>query len=289
MIASRKVTAFCPGHISGFFLPVLGDNPETSGSTGGGIVISEGVRAVVARSTSPSVRIYRTDRYGVPVLADESPSLLMDLLDHLRVNAEIETFSHLPSGCGYGMSAAALLAATHALNELYDLKMDIQTCTKVAHRLEVLHRSGLGDVSACQGGGYVIRTTPGPDGIIIRNHDPRPLYALTISPLLTSSVLSSPEIMERIVSAYPEKMPRSLDELMAVSRQFAEQSGLISGAVRKILSACDANDIQASMTMLGNGVFVLGRNVEPVLKGFGELFRLSLATSGPRVLRGEGY
>ncbi|MDD1724567.1 MAG: GHMP kinase [Methanospirillum sp.] len=289
MTSSRKVTAFCPGHISGFFLPVIRESPEASGSTGGGIVISEGVRTVARRAPSSSVRIFRTDRYGVPVRVDESASLLLDLLGHLDVRAEIETFSHLPPGCGYGMSAAALLAATHALNELYSLNMDIHACTKVAHLLEVLHRSGLGDVSACQGGGYVVRTTPGPDGIIIRKHDPRPLYALTVSPLQTSSVLSSSGILKQVESAYPDEMPRSLDELMMVSRKFAEQSGLISGDVRKILSVCDANDIPASMTMLGNGVFALGRNAEPVLKGFGEVYRLSLATSGPRVLRGEGY
>ncbi|PKL59968.1 MAG: sugar kinase, partial [Methanomicrobiales archaeon HGW-Methanomicrobiales-4] len=34
---SLRVTAFCPGHISGFFRPIITNDPATSGSCGGGI------------------------------------------------------------------------------------------------------------------------------------------------------------------------------------------------------------------------------------------------------------
>lgn len=282
-----RVTAFCPGHISGYFLPVIHEDPASSGSIGAGIVISEGVRVVAEKSTVSSVTVFQTDRSGTPVKISDSSPILMDLLSYLQVKASIETCCHLPIGSGYGMSAAALLGTVHALNTLYRLNLSPRECTRIAHRIEVQHRSGLGDVSACQGGGFVIRKTPGPDGDIIREMDIRPIYALTISPIKTSSVLSSPEMMNRISQSFPDRIPKTLDDIMSLSREFAEKSGLISDEIRSVLTACDTENIPASMTMLGCGVFAIGKRAEPVLKKFGDVYRLTISPGGPAILFGE--
>lgn len=282
-----RVTAFCPGHISGYFLPVIHEDPASSGSIGAGIVISEGVRVVAEKSTVSSVTVFQTDRSGTPVKISDSSPILMDLLSYLQVKASIETCCHLPIGSGYGMSAAALLGTVYALNTLYRLNLSPLECTRIAHRIEVQHRSGLGDVSACQGGGFVIRKTPGPDGDIIREMDIRPIYALTISPIKTSSVLSSPEMMNRISQSFPDRIPKTLDDIMSLSREFAEKSGLISDEIRSVLTACDTENIPASMTMLGCGVFAIGKRAEPVLKKFGDVYRLTISPGGPAILFGE--
>lgn len=282
-----RVTAFCPGHISGYFLPVIHEDPASSGSIGAGIVISEGVRVVAEKSTVSSVTVFQTDRSGTPVKISDSSPILIDLLSYLQVKASIETCCHLPIGSGYGMSAAALLGTVYALNTLYRLNLSPLECTRIAHRIEVQHRSGLGDVSACQGGGFVIRKTPGPDGDIIREMDIRPIYALTISPIKTSSVLSSPEMMNRISQSFPDRIPKTLDDIMSLSREFAEKSGLISDEIRSVLTACDTENIPASMTMLGCGVFAIGKRAEPVLKKFGDVYRLTISPGGPAILFGE--
>lgn len=282
-----RVTAFCPGHISGYFLPVIHEDPTSSGSIGAGIVISEGVRVVAEKSTVSSVTVFQTDRSGTPVKISDSSPILMDLLSYLQVKASIETCCHLPIGSGYGMSAAALLGTVYALNTLYRLNLSPLECIRIAHRIEVQHRSGLGDVSACQGGGFVIRKTPGPDGDIIREMDIRPIYALTISPIKTSSVLSSPEMMNRISQSFPDRIPKTLDDIMSLSREFAEKSGLISDEIRSVLTACDTENIPASMTMLGCGVFAIGKRAEPVLKKFGDVYRLTISPGGPAILFGE--
>lgn len=284
---TKTAIAFCPGHISGYFLPFISDNPDDCGSIGGGIVINEGVRVVARPARSKEIRVFHTDRSGQPVIISESSDIILSLLDYLKLDCQIETYSHLPIGCGYGMSAAALLATVHAVNALFNLGMNERDCAHAAHRIEVVYRSGLGDVSACQGGGVVIRLTPGPDGEIIRLSDTRMLFAVTMSPIKTSDILQSPARMRKISAAFPDVKPRSLDELILVSRKFADRSGLLSDEVRKVLSACDANGIPASMTMLGNGVFGLGTDAFHILKEFGEVFRLTPAQSGPRVLSGE--
>ena len=284
---TKTTIAFCPGHISGYFLPYIGDNPDECGSIGGGIVINEGVRVVARPANTKEVRIFHTNRYGEPVIISESSDIILSLLEYLNVDCQIETYSHLPIGCGYGMSAAALLATAHAVSALFNLGMNERDCAHAAHRIEVIFRSGLGDVSACQGGGVAIRLTPGPDGEIIRISDTRMICAVTMSPIKTADILQSPSRMKAISSAFPDMKPRSLDELITASREFADASGLISDEVRKVLSACDANHIPASMTMLGNGVFGLGLDAYNLLKEFGEVFRFTPAYAGPRVLSGE--
>jgi pantoate kinase len=282
------VTAFCPGHISGYFKQVMNDSTEYSGSIGGGIVIGEGVRVVASKDDHSSVEIFRTDCIGVPTLTRGTSEVITDLLERLDVKARIQTYSHLPDSCGYGMSAAALLATVHAVNTLYGLEMNASGCTLMAHEIEISHKTGLGDVSACQGGGFVVRKTPGPLGSILRFQDRREIYAVTSSSLSTSKILTSPGVMERIRKAYPDDIPETIEDLMRISREFAEKSGLISGEVRQILSACDAQTIPASMTMLGNGVFALGKGAPAVLKTFGEVYRLQISAGGPRILTGEG-
>jgi len=268
-------------------MPVFMDKLVTSGSLGGGIVIGEGVRSVVSEAHKSSVEVWQTDPVGVPSLVSNTSDVIMTLLEKMDVNARIQTYSHLPSGCGYGMSAAALLSTAYAVNKLYDLGMNPEKCTLFAHETEILHKSGLGDVSACQGGGFVVRKTPGPFGEITRRQDTRPIYAVTQSSVSTSEILSSDGAMERIKMAFPDEVPLTLEDLFRVSRKFAERSGLISDEVRQILSVCDENNIPASMTMLGNGIFALGRVAQSVLKPFGNVFRLNISTGGPRILTGE--
>lgn len=286
-MGKRQVVAYCPGHISGYFLPVISTSPENSGSCGAGLVISEGVRVTASPSPVSSVEVFKTDRTGMPEKITDSSQVIMDLLDALQVTASITTCCHLPIGCGYGMSAAALLGATHALNILFEIGMDKRECARLAHTIEVTASSGLGDVSACQGGGFVIRVTAGPDGEIYRFSDQRTIYAVTKSPIKTASVLRSLDRMEIIKKAYPPLIPKTLDEFMKSARIFAEGSGLISEDVRKMLSACDTNGIPASMTMLGNGVFAIGKNADKTLSSFGRVYKLTLSQGGPRILQGE--
>lgn len=284
-----RVIAFCPGHISGYFKPVIHNDTSCFGSVGAGLVISEGVRVTAMKSPVSSVKIFQTDRFEMPALSPESSQVIMYLMSFMQVNASIETSCHLPIGSGYGMSAAAILGTVHALNTLYNLHLSPRDCARIAHQTEVLHKSGLGDVSACQEGGYAIRLTPGPDGEIVRGMDMRPIYALTMSPIKTSSVLSSQEMIAKISNAYPHREPKDLDDILQLSREFAEKSGLIPDEIRPVLAACDDMRVPASMTMLGCGVFAIGKKAEAVLKKFGNIYNLKISTGGPVILHGDKF
>jgi pantoate kinase len=280
-----KVRAFCPGHISGYFKPVLTGDPATTGSLGAGVVIDEGVTVVATQAGSPGVRILRKDLSGKILESMNGSAPVESLMEKMGVASKIATECHLPIGAGFGLSAAALIASALALNVLHDLGLTRKECAGLAHETEVLHRTGLGDVAACQGGGRDCRTGAGIDGAIQRDHD-RDLHlsAVTFSALPSPSVLNSAESLERITRAFPGKCPETAEEFFLLSRQFAEASGLITPPVRRALSLCDTYGIPASMTMLGNGIFAMGERAGSVLSGLGAAFSLEVAGEGARVL-----
>ena len=279
------VTAFCPGHISGYFKRIDGNDLRTTGSIGAGIVINEGVTVTVSTSLTPSVRIERKDASGVRhSLAQESP-LLISAMDRIGVSASVVTECRLPIGAGFGLSAAALLASLTALNRLHECGMSAHEIALIAHETEVTHRTGLGDVAACQSGGRVVRTGVGIDGHIERRFDlTEPLFAVSFGPIHTPSVLGSPAQMEKVTAAFPRDLPDSVVDYFRLCREFADRSGLVTPEVKQVLTECDRAVIPASMTMLGNGVFAYGARAGTVLRAFGEVYELHMAECGARIV-----
>jgi pantoate kinase len=284
----KSVTAFCPGHISGYFLPVLGDDPATTGSLGAGMVIQEGVSVRVTPSEDAGILARRIGPHGVILEEFQESPPLSYLAGKFPGTFRIETTCRLPIGAGFGLSAAALMASAFALNVLCRTGFTFRQCCQYAHEAEIVHRTGLGDVAACQDGGRDYRLGPGVGAEIIRYYDLRlPVYAVTFGPLLSPGILGSEKAIEQITGAYPDRWPASPEEFFRLSRTFAEGSGLMSPAVHEVLSDCDREGVYASMTMLGNGVFGLGKRAAEVLGSYGDVFELWLASAGVRVT-GEG-
>lgn len=280
----RTVVAFSPGHISGYFRKVAGTTPETTGSLGAGIVIDEGVQAAVSAAVVPSVAVRCLGAHGEVVAESAGSAPLEYVMDELGVTARVETSCRLPIGAGFGLSAAALLSSITALNALFALGMDRAGIAALAHRTEVVHNTGLGDVAACQGGGLVCRQTPGTTGAITRIPLDETVWALSFGPLPTPEVLGSADRLAQVAAASPERCPRDLADFFRLSRSFAEKSGLIQPEVRAALAACDDAGVPASMTMLGLGVFAAGEGADEVLARFGDPIALRVAREGFRLL-----
>lgn len=274
----RTAVAFSPGHVSGYFRRIEGDGPSSTGSIGAGVVIDEGVRSAVTPAAETSVRVIWRGHVSVG-----SPPIEY-ALDRLGVSARVTTGCRLPIGAGFGLSAAAVLATLTAADHLFDIGLSADGVAALAHETEVVGRTGLGDVAAIQAGGVVCRMGAGIHAEIVRFYPDEPIYAASLGPLPTASVLVSPGAMARIDAAYPDRCPRDLADLCRLSRGFAEASGLIEPAVQRVLAACDAAGIPASMTMLGNGVFACGDDAGGVLSGSGEVYRLSIARRGAHLI-----
>ena len=281
----RTVTAFCPGHISGYFRRIEGVSVAATGSIGAGIVISEGVTATAAAADSTSVSVEWKDATGNLIHHFMGSPPLEYVLGKLGVTVAVTTECHLPIGAGFGLSAAALLATLTAVNKSHALGLSPHDIAALAHETEVLHKTGLGDVAACQGGGRVVRNGPGIDGGITRLFDlPEPLYAVSFGPISTPSVLGSREQMERVAAAFPPDHPKDAGDFFRISRLFAEKSGLLTKEAGTVISTCADNNIPASMTMLGNGVFAYGKKARDILSPCGVAYEFTVAREGARTI-----
>jgi pantoate kinase len=279
------ITAFCPGHISGYFRRITGDSLVTTGSIGAGIVIGEGVTASIRPSRVTSITIRRrNDRGAIVTIADRAPPI-ESAMEQIGVTATVETECRLPIGAGFGLSAAALLATLAALNAGLELDLKERELFRIGHEIEVQHRTGLGDVAACQGGGRVIRHGAGIDAPIDRYWDlPGGIHAISFGPIHTPSVLGSDDRMEQVRAVFPPRAPRNAEEFFTASREFAEKSGLVTPQVAAVFAACDRNGVMAGMTMLGNGVFGAGPGARAVLETFGTVYSFGIAYQGVRVM-----
>jgi pantoate kinase len=266
-------------------MQVQGDSLPSTGSIGAGIVIGEGVRAEVMPADTPVIEVRRVDRAGIVRETSGGSTPLAYVMERLGCPASMVTTCRLPIGAGFGLSAAALLAGITALNALYDLHLGEREVALLAHEAEIVHRTGLGDVAACRGGGVACRTGPGIDAPIERTLEiGGPVAAISFGPLETSSVLSSDESMRAVAAAYPGRCPGGIEDFFDLSRAFARGSGLVTEEIDEVLRACEREGIPASMTMLGRGVFAFGGEAEDALAPFGEVYVMERAEQGVRLV-----
>ena len=222
---------------------------------------------------------------GTAISTDRESLPLSFVMDRLGVTAGVRTACRLPIGAGFGLSAAALLSTLTALDRLLTLGLSPHDIAALAHEAEVTHRTGLGDVAACQGGGRVVRSGPGIDGQIERSFDMAgPVCMLSFGPIHTPSVLGSQEQMDRVTAAFPGTVPQTPADFFRLSRQFTLDSGLATPEVLAVLARCEQAQVPASMTMLGNGVFAWGDRARSVLEPFGQVHECTMARSGAGIL-----
>ncbi len=145
------VTAFCPGHISGYFRRVNGHNPATTGSIGAGIVISEGVTATVRSARESSVVVRVESRQGVSrEVLRESPPLSSVPRPFGGLSSSGDDLP--PSDrCRFWSFCSSAACHTYRYERLFSLNLSIDDIAELAHETEVTFRTGLGDVSCMPG------------------------------------------------------------------------------------------------------------------------------------------
>ena len=98
MSEQSTAIAFVPGHVTGFFSAHRTDDPATTGSRGGGLTLSDGVRV-------------RVDAAGTTRVVLDGERVEMEpvghVLDAFDATAHVTVESDLPVGSGFGVSPVA--------------------------------------------------------------------------------------------------------------------------------------------------------------------------------------
>lgn len=284
-----KVTAFCPGHITGFFLPCEHPEPLLTGSRGAGLCVKRGVTtSVTSRPGTGMVEVLINGRRHDAEVTRTAAAML---LEGEGLDIKVESFLDLPSNAGFGMSAAGALSTAFALAEI--LELPPEDAFAVAHLAELKHHTGLGDVAALTRGGMTFRRREGlpPHGQIDRLDFNQPIVAAVVGGSMnTSDVLQDPGSRERIINAGKAccrelSLDPTAESFFRLSREFTDRSGIASERVREALDAVEGLG-HASMIMLGNAVFGCGdlNAIQERWAFFGPTFRLTPDLMGPRVL-----
>ncbi len=266
-----RSSAFVPGHITGFFKPMLSKDPLKSGSMGCGLVITKGVytNVIVREALKKSLEIYVDGNKGVyPVSAYAAGEVLR--IAGKKYKVEVYHENEIPVSQGFGASGAGALGTAIAITSALGLPITMNKCGEIAHRAEIANGTGLGDVIAQCRGGLVLRLAPGSPGIGIVDRIPCDLKVVvwTVGPPFETKSLLKDDDKKKLLTSLGEKSMEALlkhpdpDNFIHVSRKFALDSGLMSDEVRSAVKVLEEEDIPASMTMLGNSVFTLTKDPE---------------------------
>ncbi len=258
-------SAFAPGNISSVFKIIPHTDPARMHSLGMGFTIQEGVEATVSEHQHTQVFFNGQDINFPTVL-----SVVERLIQNTNISGiKVNLISPLPLGCGFGLSGAASLATTYALNELLRTDKDNETLAMIAHVAEVENRTGLGDVCSQYHGGCLVKLKEGAPLVADTLPIPeQPIFYRYFGPIQTSEVLRNKEQAKRINRAADNALavlqsltstkpnPELFTSCFAVAKQFSVESGLLTDSrVIDTIQEIEKTGGVASMIMLGNGVF----------------------------------
>lgn len=242
-----SATAFAPGSVTPIFVPP--QSPQ-DGSFGVSFAIEDGVDAMVEPSADTSVSLDEESTTFEPV---------ENVLRQLDVSAAVSLTASIPVGYGFGASGAATLATALAANDTFDLERSREDLLEAAHRAEIEAGTGLGDVFIQDRGGLVWNTGDGPQ----RSELAADLEYTAIDGIATSTVLEDEQTVECVRECGRESLSRfspknSLRELLDLSWEFVQRSGLATDRVSEEVQRVERDDGAASMAMLGETVIATG-------------------------------
>jgi len=300
----ESAEAFAPAHITGLFQ--IFDEPIDllrKGSKGAGISLKHGVktRVILEREIKNNLEVWVNGHKTSS--AEVSETVVKEYLSRTKEKfaVKVEHKVQVPIGAGFGSSGAAALSLSLALNKALNLGLTRLNAAQIAHIAEVKCRTGLGTVIAETFGGLEIRIAPGAPGIGKLRQIPLSkeyrVVCLSFGSLYTKKALTDVELRERI-NRQGEKLLQllmkqpTLENFLKLSRSFAENTGLITEKVRKVLDETNASGIICSMPIFGEGVFSIVKQnmVDPLLEVFrknvftGKTFVSEIDFKGARLL-----
>ncbi|MHA1125853.1 MAG: pantoate kinase [Candidatus Heimdallarchaeota archaeon] len=257
-----------PAHITGLFQIHPHDDPLKMGSCGAGFSIDNPVLTIAQYKESPTdeVEILYNNQIIDGIVSLNVFKEFKEFTKGKRVF--IQHYSKLPMQAGFGSSGAGSLGAAFSLNELFSATKSREELSQIAHVAEVNCKSGLGDVIAQMHAGGEIRVEPGAPGIgqvkKLDWPDEYKILSIYLGKMSTKKIITNVEHIKKINEASSnllielEKEP-TVEKFVEVSYQFAKETQLMNERVEKLVTELRKKKYKASMIMLGESIFVVGK------------------------------
>lgn len=266
MTSDYSSTWGVPAHITGLFQILQNEDPLQMGSRGAGFSIENLVLTkVTCKETSNKKPIITYNEN--PIDGRVSLEVALKFEKYWKDQGLIiEHSSQLPIQGGFGTSGAGALGTAFAINELFQTNKTPIELGQIAHEIEVICRTGLGDVISQLQGKAEIRLKPGAPGIgvISKLNWPQDQQVLSVflGTLSTKDVITNQEQIMKINSTAEEMLHKlesnpTLDLFLALSYEFASKSNLIFGRMKELVEIVRNEGFKSSMVMLGESIFVV--------------------------------
>jgi pantoate kinase len=284
--------AFCPGHVTAFFVVHDDPDPRVKGSRGAGLSLSLGVHTLarVRDAPRPSIDILVNGRRQK---AEVTRWVAEKLAGSRSMEIKVLSETPLPVSQGFGVSAAAALSTALAMDDALGQGVPRDELVSLAHEAEIACGTGLGDVVPASLGGMDLRLKPGAPGHgQVRTFPVQAdlLLAVLGPEMPTRGVLRDPvkvAAINRAGAPLVEEFSLSptFERLFDLGARFADETGLASRTVLELIRASRMFG-RATMAMLGNSVFATGNSdqLSTVFLKFGTLQRCEVDNEGARVL-----
>ena len=267
MISSPKV--WVASHLTGIFEIVDQANDLLlKGSRGAGFNINRGVTTWIEPNSGKGLEIFFNDE-PQPINDAFITTTVLQLFDPLLLNQSF-VVNHkfdVPIGGGFGASAASAVGCAFAINNAFDFNKTDLEIWQIAHKTEILCKTGLGDVIGLYQGGVERRIQPGAPGIGKTLSLPLPegrqqLLTLQFGKMLTTEILRKPELKENINKAAQKSLEvldrfPSFENFLTQSQHFTLASGLAPKELLQIINKLSQKGINAAQIMLGTSLFAL--------------------------------
>jgi len=269
---TSKVTYWVAGHLTGLFeIKDSSENILEKGSLGAGLSINRGVKTSVSYNDLPDLDIYFNNKkmlFENTAVTQKVIELLIPLKDrnHLQINHDFE----VPLSTGFGASAAGALGCAFSINDYFELDLPKIQLFHIAHRTEVLLKSGLGDIIGLYQGGLEIRTKEGAPGFgntekFVNDQDWK-LATISFGSLPTADILSNPNKRKRINTSGHIMIQKLIknptySEFIHLTKKFTHSADLMTIDLQKFISDVPKGIIAAQI-MLGDSLFLFYREEE---------------------------
>lgn len=251
----KSVKYYCPGSLSFIFRKIENRSYYKTGSLGVGCTINKGVVVKLTNSKKFEI-LFNNKPIDFPTV-----SFAYHELTHIPVTINIT--AQLPLGYGFGISASSTLASIFALNKLLSLGKSTKFLIRLAHKAEIINRTGLGSIGTQIVGGLLVKKTSGiPFSYKILPFEGKYIYATVIGKMETPAVLGNKKQMTLINKVSDEILRQifiqkiiTLDDIFEYSLDFVKKSGLlINNDVADLINSVRDKGGHATMSILGDVV-----------------------------------
>ena len=266
-------------HITGLFsIHNQHEDILMKGSRGAGFSISRGTSTKIELSSDNKNHIF----FNNEEVTKEKATITNFVLEYIeRLDGNEKEFGvsifhefEVPLSSGFGASASGALGTAFCLNDFFRLGYSEKQLYQLAHKAEIVEGGGLGDVIAIRTGGWEYRIKEGAPFIgeahnILKNG--YKVATISFGDISTKSVIKNENWIQKINSVGDLFLSEflknpTITNFGIAAKQFSVSSLLATPEVIDFMNKYDSDKLLIGQIMLGNGVFIIYKNLEDLPK-----------------------